>query len=244
MKTTKYKLAATSILAATAILSMLMPATASAVTVSGNAIFTFDNDAITASVPAPNTNFKILKHWDASENATLIDGSGGTNVSPTGTTALTFAVNTNSTDIVYAGVDRVTRFTDMQAATTSTGQIGLSGALQMSGDGGGVFPKDWYMEKVAGTWNVQGPFTSFGDPTLFTLQNVSESLNTNGELLLTGDIYWATAGYTWAALLFGDGSVKLGTFSLAPVPVPAAVWLFGTGLLGLVASGRKKLKVS
>lgn len=28
--------------------------------------------------------------------------------------------------------------------------------------------------------------------------------------------------------------------SLAPVPVPAAVWLFGSGLIGLVCVGRRK----
>lgn len=231
------------ILAFSALTALMVPATASAGLVTGNAIFTIDNDAVTASIPAPNTNYSFVKHWGASDNAITIDGTGGTSIPTTGTTALSFAVNSNGTDIVYA-TDRVTRATTMDASDTSVGQIGLSGAMQMSGDTGSLFPKDFYMVKVGSTWNIQAPFTGFGDPTLFTLTNVSESLDVNGELLLSGDLYWATAGLNWTAVTNADGAIKLGTFSLAPVPVPAAVWLFGSGLLGLIATGRKNARIA
>jgi len=38
----------------------------------------------------------------------------------------------------------------------------------------------------------------------------------------------------------------VGTFNLAPaaVPVPAAVWMFGTGLLGLLGAARKKSAIT
>ncbi len=32
--------------------------------------------------------------------------------------------------------------------------------------------------------------------------------------------------------------------SVAPVPVPAAVWLFGTALIGLVGSGKRKSRIA
>lgn len=238
MNIKKYKLSklvTSSVFAATALVSLLIPATASAGLVSGDAILTFDNDAVKASIPA---DYVFVKHWDAANNSIVIDGTGGTSVPVAGTTALTFAVNTNTSDIVHAANDRVERATTMDTSDTSVGQIGLSGALQLA-NGGSLFPKDFYIVKAAGTWNIQAPFTGFGDPTLFTLKNVSESITGSGELSLTGDIHWATAGYNWTAVTGGDGLIKLGTFSLNPVPVPAAVWLFGTGLVGLFASRRK-----
>jgi len=37
----------------------------------------------------------------------------------------------------------------------------------------------------------------------------------------------------------GD-DLAIGTYSIAAVPIPAAVWLFGSGLLGLVGMARRK----
>jgi len=228
---------------ALALTGLLAPATASAGLVTGNAVFTIDNNAVTASIPEPNTNYSFVKHWGASDNAIAINGSGGVAIPTTGSTAISFGVNTNGTDIVHAATDRVERATTMDASDTSVGQIGFSGALQLSGDTGSLFPKDFYMVKASGTWNIQAPYTGFGDTRLFTLANVSESVNGSGELLLSGDLYWATGGFDWAMVTSADANTKIGTFSLTPsaVPVPAAVWLFGSGLLGLVASRRKKV---
>lgn len=47
---------------------------------------------------------------------------------------------------------------------------------------------------------------------------------------------WASAGFAINPT-FVDGDVAI---AVAPVPVPAAVWLFGSGLLGLVGVARKK----
>ncbi len=66
--------------------------------------------------------------------------------------------------------------------------------------------------------------------------------------------YGATAGVNGAIadfqsnfLNFGSGAWLVGTwdaasFQMTPVPVPAAFWLFGSGLLGLVAQARKRRK--
>jgi|GEM_PF-2567830 len=37
-----------------------------------------------------------------------------------------------------------------------------------------------------------------------------------------------------------DYSAKTASLNFAPVPLPAAVWLFGTGLIGLLGAGRRK----
>lgn len=37
-----------------------------------------------------------------------------------------------------------------------------------------------------------------------------------------------------------DGYVLVGQWSVSPVPIPAAIWLFGSGLIGLVGLARRK----
>ncbi len=47
-------------------------------------------------------------------------------------------------------------------------------------------------------------------------------------------INWSGDAYSNA------GSISTGKLEVSPVPVPAAVWLFGSGLLGLVGIARRK----
>ena len=44
----------------------------------------------------------------------------------------------------------------------------------------------------------------------------------------------------WYSISFGDVTGEIQGVDLAPVPVPAAVWLFGSGLLGLVGVARRR----
>ena len=57
-----------------------------------------------------------------------------------------------------------------------------------------------------------------------------------------GGIRWATAGVTTdMGLLFIDDMFNVpATFQAAVVPIPPAVWLFGSGLIGLVAMARRR----
>jgi len=125
--------------------------------------------------------------------------------------------------------------------------------------GGGDSQDSFLLDVAAGTQitsifvttsNVSGPagFTasfSFRDsvpPTEIFLGSLP--LGTT-----TGDL--ATAAYgpaTWGTSLFGQGASAAGAFSfdftveyvVTAVPVPAAVWLFGSGLLGLIGISRRK----
>jgi hypothetical protein len=85
--------------------------------------------------------------------------------------------------------------------------------------------------------------------------------NTNGTLTLTTAPDFVLAvldtnleGGTWVgdsnAVFFGNGNAVELTFATSggvfivdvvqPLPVPASVWLFGSGLLGLVGIGRRR----
>lgn len=77
------------------------------------------------------------------------------------------------------------------------------------------------------------------------------AFNDNGTLLSLGSIAAATSGLysvntaNGAAALLGGTGLQFGVdgglaFAPAAVPVPAAVWLFGSGLLGLIGVARRK----
>jgi hypothetical protein len=46
-----------------------------------------------------------------------------------------------------------------------------------------------------------------------------------------------------AAAIVGGGAYQ-GVLVLTPVPVPAAVWLFGSGLAGLAGLARRRMKAT
>lgn len=241
-----FKGLATGILALSTLTGLLVPATASASLVTGVATITIDNTAVIGSIPV---GWSFTKYWGEADNTVLINGAtaGGTSISSAGSTAMQFSVNTNAITTAYAN-DRTMQATTMDASNTSVGQIGLSGAMLLQDPALSTFlaPKDFDMVKTAGVWDIYTNDGSFGNPKLFTLANVSETLNGSGELLLSGDLMWGSTGYAWSAVTGADGSTVIGSFSLAPatVPVPAAVWLFGSGLVGLLATGRKKVKIT
>lgn len=248
------KLATAGIFAFTALTGLLAPATASAAVVSGNATITIDNTAFAAaSVNAgggyPN-GWIVNKFWDASYNTTGITGStaGGLTLPTTGSTAMNFAVNTNSVTNSYplsGPYGRTEQATTMDTDVgTSTGQIGLSGAFLLTsfGGSGALTPYDFNLKKTAGTWNLQSYDTAFGFNNFLKLTDVTESI-VGGELYLSGNLKWTGL---WAALTGANQNAVVGTFNLAPaaVPVPAAVWMFGSGLLGLLGVSRRKALIA
>ena len=251
LKKKRYTFATVSILAISGLLSAT---TASASQISGIATITIDNSAFAASSinvggGYPN-GWIVNKFWDASYNTTGITAStaGGLTLPTTGNTAMDFPVNTNATTISYPSsgtYGRTEQATTMDANDTSIGQIGLSGAFLLTSVGGsGVLtPYDFNLKKTAGVWNIQTYDNAFSYQNFLNLTDISETVNGNGELLLSGNLKWTGL---WANLVGANTNTVVGTFSLAPsaVPVPAAVWLFGSGLMGLLGFARRKTAVA
>jgi len=109
---------------------------------------------------------------------------------------------------------------------------------------------DFAAQGKQGGWNANGDMTMYNNSgqsgTLEFLQAVNNSL-TNAETLtifLTAGSYTITAG---GAIDPASGAHS-GTYaiqaSMAPVPVPGAVWLFGSAMAGLIGFGRRKAVVA
>lgn len=232
---------------------LLAPTTARAALVTGDATITIDNSAFSSV-----TGWTVDTFFDASFNTTAINASttGGT----TSTSNMLFPVNNTTTTTFYGNPpNRYLEGTTMDTANTAAGQIGLSGALRMSvpgNPGAGVLtPYDFTLQKFNGTWNLVSHDFTFQGTTFLQLVNVSESVNGSGELSLSGDLilgggagpntYPSIFGLTWSSFLgvpTAFQNILVGSLNLAPsaVPVPAAVWLFGSALAGMVGVGRRK----
>jgi len=87
-------------------------------------------------------------------------------------------------------------------------------------------------------------------PSHIELANFAQTLNSLNDTFTTtlddtsgpisGDVTWA---WQWDLNIASGGSALISKdmqLSVSAVPVPAAVWLFGSGLLGLVGVGRRK----
>ena len=249
LKDHSYKLAMAGVMAITALAGTLAPATAQAALVSGNASITIDNSAFSSA-----SGFSVTRFYDSSYNTTAITGisaSAGTS----STSDMVFPVNANTTTITNSAINRTVQKTSMDTNNTSAGQIGLSGGLKIDHPLlGSLLPYDFSLEKISGTWNLVTHSAGFGANTFLQLTDASESVNGNGELSLAGNLIFGDGTHihpnlygSWGQFIEAYGqpvspSTVVGRLSLTPaaVPVPAAVWLFGSGMLGLLGAARRK----
>lgn len=86
-------------------------------------------------------------------------------------------------------------------------------------------------------WNLNGPTT--GNVVGATQQLFYVTGGGNGSVGTYGTDSISTKDFAGAALTSNGLSITVGT---APVPLPAAVWLLGSGLLGLTGIARRKAK--
>ena len=230
VKTKNLNFAQASILAVGALTGLLAPVSANAISVTGIATITLDNTAFTG---INAYQVYLEKHWGPEDNSLDITKTttGGTNIAVDGPTSMLFPVNTNATTVELTppcpscdpkSFGRTLQATTMDTSDTSVGQIGLSGAWRLNSPYGVLTPYDFSLAKTNGTWNIRTYDSSYLYQDFLTLTDVSESLDLNGRLMLSGNLKWADA--LWPMMAGGDTNVVFGSISLAPaaVPIPAA----------------------
>lgn len=87
--------------------------------------------------------------------------------------------------------------------------------------------------------------TTAGTMLLTGSSNFILGLSTDGGTSWMADSAVVALGANAYSVTFGNGAnvIEVDVQIVPPIPVPAAVWLFGSGLLGLVGVARRKARV-
>ena len=241
---------------------LLLPAISPAATVtSGTFTMDLNRDALAQMISNPTgtpATLYLEEFWNAPTSASLtgaqINTPGAADlVSGTGeisATGLAYGV-TGSTVTNPAGRGiQATNFTyDPSNLTgTASGQIGLDGVMRFTGNFPGILVTGDYALKYDATrvGNTAGGsgwylLNNFGFPipgwdlTGVTASSDPFSLSLSGTLKWSPEV--ASAFFTTS-----DIGRSMGTFTfVSPVPLPAAAWLFGGGMIGLVGAARRRM---
>ncbi|THJ12435.1 MAG: hypothetical protein CAF43_007310 [Nitrospira sp. CG24C] len=246
-----------------AALSVVAPSVSQAATVtSGSFTMNLDRDALAQLVFNPTGTPPTLyleEFWGTSASASLtatqINTAGAADLVPgTGeipATGLVYDVASSTVTNPSGRAIQPTLFTyDPGDLTgTATGQIGLGGVMRFLGNFPGIFVTGDYALKFDTTrvGNAAGGsgwylLNNYGFPIpgwdLTDVTATSDPLS----LYLSGTLKWSPEV---ASAFFASGDIgqPMGTFTFAspaPVPLPAAVYLFGSGLLGLAGWVRRR----
>lgn len=226
-----------------------LPGGASATPVAGIATLTTDNVNWNAAFAGL---FSPTRFFDAAYNLQPLN-----NLSPGGTPmtgrSSTLQLEINATAATIGPVSgRTVQATTMDYSDSAAGQIGLSGAVLLNGVfGDWLMAQDFSLKQVNGTWNLVDN-GGLGSNTLAQLVNVVDNLATTG--MLDGDLQLLpdpsnSVGFTWSGLLTANGetpnnTLTMGHLSVAPVPVPAGLWLFAGALASLFGVNRRNKGLS
>jgi hypothetical protein len=236
-----------------------LPETATAATVSGGAlIMNLDRDALAAAVSLDATDAPSIyleEFFDAQaaavrNNAQILEDHIVPDVGEIPATGLEFAVNGATVDVPVGRRTKPTTLTfdPGDFAGSVTGAIGLGGVSRFRIDTGSpsnrIVSGDYTLEFDAANidadtgqsgWTLYNHY-SFRSES-FNLFNVAMGLDPNS-FTLSGELGvgpgWEHFGGTVGAIV-GDFS-----FQTTVVPVPAAVWLFVSGLAGFGLFGRSR----
>jgi hypothetical protein len=249
-----------SILTSLMISTMLvgLPDVAPAATVTGGELMmNFDHDALAQLVlnPSGTPPTIFLEEFFTSPSLTgpQINDVVNTNLVPGNgeipATGLVYGVTGSTVSNPAGRAIQATNFTyDPNNVTgTAAGQIGLGGVLRFMGNFQGIFATGDYALKydasrVGNSAGGSGWYllNNYGFPVPgFDLADVAVDSNPFS-LNLTGNLKWSPE-VTNAFFHSSDLGKTVGTFTFAsPVPLPAAAWLFGSGVIGLVGLARRR----
>lgn len=244
------------------LLGLLSPAISpAAVVTSGTFTMNLDRDALAQMVLNPSGTPPTLyleEFWNSSASASLtatqINTPGAADLVPGNgeipATNLAYGV-TGATVTNPAGrAIQTTNFTydPTNLTGTASGQIGLGGIMRFQGNFPGIFVTGDYALKydASRVGNAAGGsgwylLNNYGFPVpgwdLTDVTATSDPLS----LYLSGTLKWspevASAFFTTS-----DIGTPMGTFTFAaPVPLPAAAWLFGSGVIGLTGLARRRM---
>ncbi len=170
---------------------------------------------------------------------TMVDGSGDGNVVPF---AIEFAVGVNSLPFDFGHVDNMGVFQSILTVPSLTGPFGF-GSTSVSGTttflAGQVV--DFALSNGTDVFSISDPLVDYADLTFDTP--------------ITGgvpDPYYNSLTINWNSANIGPGLPGLFTTAtflnaggnadgFAPVPIPPAALLFGSGLIGLIGIARRSL---
>lgn len=124
--------------------------------------------------------------------------------------------------LTNVGLDTVTLDTGSNSLLL---EVGNQSFTQADDENGAGFPRLTFLD---------GSFTGLGFGTTFSTFSAFTSLSD----FFVGDD--DGNGIDVSTIRSFNGSWQLETFTVTAVPVPAAVWLFGSGLLGLAGVARRK----
>ena len=146
----------------------------------------------------------------------------------------TYGLLTTSTDIETRDPGGWGQFTGLDAAVGNYPIyfVDVNGGLASTDAYFASNPLQLFSPSFNGGVGING-LARVGDSVEFYAMFVDQ----DGNEFFEGD--YASFGGSWT-LGFAGGVASLAYVTAAPVPIPAAVWLFGSGLLGLFGIGRRK----
>ncbi|VAW52824.1 hypothetical protein MNBD_GAMMA05-577 [hydrothermal vent metagenome] len=215
-------------------MTVSMASSAAIITMSGDDIdFTFDDSTLFGSgTVVGNSLFFMPTNFKAES----LNGAGV--VTANQTLIVDVVVTTAGYDITSLGMfeqgDYITNGVD--ASVAAAGRLGVTSTTTVCGF---IACNDANIFNVAGLGDTGGVLTDWSGGTSVDLVDTAGwGSDTSLQISFQNDLSANTLNDGEQAFI----EKKFGAIGLVvnPVPVPAALWLFGSGLLGLVAVARRK----